>query len=334
MAKRKPAPLPTHIPASANERMKPDKADTMLIGPVQRMLLRNRPQESVEWRGDGLHPSELSKESFCPRQAVYRATGVAMTEPSVEEFSPETLLIFAEGHNIHDKWQNWWWDLGVLEGEFLCLNCDYRWWATAPEVCPDCTTQERWGIRYLEVPLRSEALCITSHADALVRGVIVEIKSVGAGTVRALHPQLYARYAAKEITHEQLWSEIHKPFPEHLRQAMFYAWLHGVEDVRFLYEWKSTSQPKEFAVKLRMRTIQPMIDKAQSVVDALISDVVPDRPWTENSATACQQCPYRSHCWRPRRKEITRATPQTSTDETPPPGAVARRRRTPEAPRA
>ena len=34
--------------------------------------------------------------------------------------------VFAEGHAIHAKYQTWLWEMGVLFGDWLCLDCGHR----------------------------------------------------------------------------------------------------------------------------------------------------------------------------------------------------------------
>ena len=44
--------------------------------------------------------------------------------------------IFAEGHTIHGKYQDWLWEMGVLYGRWLCLSCHHKWDDTSPRECP------------------------------------------------------------------------------------------------------------------------------------------------------------------------------------------------------
>jgi hypothetical protein len=41
--------------------------------------------------------------------------------------------IFAEGHAIHGKYQDWLWEMGVLWGRWLCLSCHNKWDDTSPD---------------------------------------------------------------------------------------------------------------------------------------------------------------------------------------------------------
>jgi len=69
-----------------------------------------------------LHPSELCKTNWCPRSSWYTMTGVPKPP---EEFRFQTLNIFAEGNAIHNKYQSWLADAGVLCGDWIC-SCGNR----------------------------------------------------------------------------------------------------------------------------------------------------------------------------------------------------------------
>ena len=116
--------------------------------------------------------------------------------------SAQAIRSSSEGNAIHDKWQGWLWDLGLLKGMFYCHPCENVWWDQAPEACPKCE-QQRWGMRYREVPVIDEAMMLGGRADAQIPSFrppttddptedeLVEIKSVGPGTVRYERPELF-----------------------------------------------------------------------------------------------------------------------------------------------
>jgi CRISPR/Cas system-associated exonuclease Cas4 (RecB family) len=306
MAARKPKPLPRSVKGdsrTAKALAETMKNDSGPVGKVQRMLLANALNDNSR-PTNVIHPSELCKNDWCSRRAYYRITGVEETEPG--EINHRSEAMFEEGHSIHDKWQGWFWDIGLLEGMFFCHNCRNYWWDVAPTECSECG-QARWGLRYREVPIKYEDMLIGGRADGILDDEMLEVKSIGPGTTRWERPELHGQYQRKEITLEQMWGAIKRPFVSHSKQAMFYAavWnlAHPREDplhrIRFVYEWKPYQAVKTFVVNLNEGYIEDMIEAAKDVTWAVRNRRVPSRPRpaVEEPEKFCKSCTYRSHCW-------------------------------------
>lgn len=212
-----------------------------------------------------LHPSEICKRDWCPRSSWYTIKGYERDE---KPLSFQTLNIFAEGHNIHGKWQAWLMDAGVLE---------------APEV-----------------PIYDEEHRIMGHADGIISDkkgkAILEIKSVGAGTVRVEDFELFESAESPE----DMWKKVRKPFLTHLRQVNLYMYCTGIHEAIFIYEWKATQDVKEFSVKYQPELIEGILAGCRSVIRGLESGIPPMRPtWVEDSShKTCKACPYRKVCWK------------------------------------
>jgi len=217
-----------------------------------------------------LHPSEICKRDWCPRASMYKILGY--TPEKERDYGFQTLNIFKTGHDIHDKWQGWLERAGVL-------------------------TQK-------EVPLYSEEYHIKGNADGIILDytgeAVLEIKSVGAGTVRFENPELYYKYSKQEITHEELWTKIRQPFPSHLRQLNIYMFVLNIHSGIVLYEWKATQACKEFEVKLQKALIEPILAACALVKKALMDGILIARPvWaTTKEHTTCKQCPFKTECWK------------------------------------
>lgn len=244
-----------------------------------------------------LHPSELSKKDWCPRASVYKITGVPAS-PESHTFS--RLNVFAEGNSIHEKWQRWLWEAGILEGDWNCETCDTRWTAVAPDTCPSCS-----GVRivYREVPIRSDGYRIIGHADGKILDkegqALIEIKSVGVGTVRFEKPSLFMDYNKGVVTLDEMWKAIKTPFASHVRQGNLYMHCTGIDTIVFIYEWKPTQEVKEFVVKYNEEVVNPILDNCKLVIDHLNKNTIPNRPtWaTDQSIAGCKYCPYKKVCW-------------------------------------
>ena len=246
---------------------------------------------------DHLHPSELSKKDWCPRSAWYKI----MKYPAASEsLSFSRLNVFEEGHSIHNKWQTWLWKAGVLSGDWYCESCNHRWSAVAPTTCAMCSSTR---IVYREVPIHNDEHRILGHADGLVVDksgeALIEIKSVGIGTVRFEKPGLYADYANGQLTIDEVWKMIKSPFASHIRQGNLYMHCTGVHTIIFLYEWKPTQEVKEFIVNYNEDIVNPILDNCKLVLNHLESGVTPSRPdWAAKTSAGCKYCPYIKECWK------------------------------------
>jgi CRISPR/Cas system-associated exonuclease Cas4 (RecB family) len=247
-----------------------------------------------------IHPSDLAKRDWCPRANWYT---IREQPKDPENFAFQRLNVFAEGHYIHAKWQDWLNHAGVLEGWWQCSNtiCNHKWEAISPKSCPSCGTPYPL---YREVPLSNEEHMILGHADGIINDAngraLIEIKSVGLGTVRFEAPDLFNSYQKGDITLDGLWKKIRQPFPSHIKQGLLYMYCTGIHEMVYLYEWKPTQEVKEFVVGFTPELVQPMLDNCKRLMTALQKDIPPMRPmWAESSSsTGCKYCSYKKTCWR------------------------------------
>lgn len=304
--KRKPKPLPRSLKADgALTVLKPKRArgDADLVDSVRRHLLLRRQDDQRD--RTGIHVSEISKDKWCPRQTYYR---LLLGDPEPDKLNSQSELIFAEGHNIHNKWQTWLWEMGVLRGVFKCLMCGWKDWAIAPQRCPRCMARalDHHGprfLRFVEVPVRRDDHRIIGHADGDLVGNgfdgLLEVKSMSPGSVRIELPHLHAKYQKGELSDAQLWSSIGNPFPSHVRQGLFYGWMADRPKIYFLYEWKTYQWAKCFTVERNDDLIARRAGLCLDIVHALDNDGRPPaRPqFAEQSKDPCKSCPYNEQCW-------------------------------------
>jgi hypothetical protein len=279
------------------------RSDGVLLPRIERHVMKT-PQMDVRPADHSLafmHPSDMSKPDWCHRHDYYRIVGTpegkaARVNPS---FRMENAL--AEGHTIHDKYQRWLWEMGVLWGMWLCLECGHRFGALSPKICQFCLSTR---IIYKELPLRRNQMKVEGHADAAVhaewfRG-LVEVKSIGIQTLRFEAPRLYNRYQDGESA-EDIWWKIQRPFGSHLRQGMLYLWMAWptYEQIVFIYESKFHQQTKEFVVQYNRNLIEPILEQVKAVSHGVKSGTPPERPsWAEDAVSkVCVSCVYRNTCW-------------------------------------
>lgn len=297
---RRPKPKPVKPVKAADTRLRPAKQRTSVLDHAQRMLVKDSFDDNRSW--EYVHPSDLSKSNYCIRKMVYGRLGY---EPEPRQFQPGSLQVFEEGHSIHDKWQKWMWRLGHLTGMFRCIVCGHRWMSTSPEKCPECDVPAFHGkdiafLRYDEVPVVDEKHGIRGKADAIYKSAVVEIKSVGPGTVRFEDPGLWNKAREEGWDTHRMWGAIGHPFPTHIRQGTIYARILGLNEIIFIYEWKPTSGVKEFALLPRFQSLDERFDDCLDVTYWAQKGKVPRRPrWAEHpkKTQECKDCPYNQRCW-------------------------------------
>jgi hypothetical protein len=230
-----------------------------------------------------LHPSEMVKADWCLRASYFALTGA-----EVKKDKPNLRLqsIFDEGHSIHAKWQNWFKEMGVLYGAWG--DSTGTSWAVATDI--------HKSVDYKEVPLVLPELMIAGHADGWIKGIgddcLIEIKSIGAGTLRFEAPELLAK-ADGDLT--KAWRSIRRPFRTHILQGQMYLELakrifgdDAPNEIVFIYELKADQDYREFTIKADYEFVAPIFEKAQLVVDAFKAGVPLE--CTNNGALGCKQC--------------------------------------------
>jgi hypothetical protein len=278
----------------------------------------------------------MAKSDWCHRQSYYRLSETPTTDPG-ERFSFQLETIFAEGHEIHRKWQTWLWDMGRLWGTWHCTLCNHVWQATAPTACPveDCLAG-KGRIEYWEVPLSAEdpnnpnPLPLAGHEDGAddQTNALIEIKSIGLGTLRIEEPELLSEYRVtttegkKIYDLEALWQGLRHPLLSHRKQTGIYLALAKemglpYDKVTFLYEYKPTQSVKAFTVKYNDTLIRPLLDKAEEVKYSLAEGIPPPRPdHTGKETKVCKNCPWLTKCYAD--DEDGSAPAQVVPDDVPP----------------
>lgn len=274
------------------------KANNDLLTDIERHLLYEAtlPEER---RQDVIHPSEMAKTGWCPKATYLRiklAREGRLAPREAHRFQLEN--IFEEGHEYHRKWQDRLRRMGRLRGWWLCLSCSAKWEDVSPERCVDCDST---ALSYREVGLVDREHLIHGSADGEVtpapddddgETVLIEIKSIGEGTVRIEMPSVLMRYSyevetsrgstRKVIDQQQVWRDITHPFAPHLRQGLIYLRLRAlrtdlppVDKIVFIYEYKPTSAVKTFEVRRDDDLVQELWDQAADVVYGLKSGKAP-----------------------------------------------------------
>ena len=259
------------------------KKDTRVLGSVERFLL-SKPRDGSR-RTDVLHPSEMASGNWCYRASYFQLLG--QTPQANRKMSMRLLSVFEEGHFIHAKWQRWFQQMNVLYGKWYCVECEEMFWGGS-----DC---HDGPLEYREVPLFYEPLRISGHSDGWLVGLgdplMLEIKSVGVGTLRWEAPELLIE---NDNDIEKAWKALKAPFQKHITQVQIYmklAELLGYEDVPqeavLIYECKANQEAKEFVVHKSDFGITELFDAAKMICDA-VRDKKP--PVCNLSSDECSNC--------------------------------------------
>jgi rubrerythrin/CRISPR/Cas system-associated exonuclease Cas4 (RecB family) len=272
------------------------KDEYRLLSRVESVLGQQIAEKNGQRDTAHIHPSEMSKHDWCERASYYQITGEDVSDP--ESFSLRRLNIFAEGHYIHEKWQEWMWRAGGLVGVFRCHRCGYGWMDKSPERCPECGSND---LRYREVPIQNDEYLILGHADGewedSTGRALVELKSIGLGTIRFDAPALYIAYEQKQIDLDELWRRIKRPLMAHRKQINLYMYVRALFNAIVIYEWKPTQEVKEFHLTYDDALVRPLLAKAKKVVDALHDEIPPPRPAPARDSPLCKMCPFKTKCW-------------------------------------
>ena len=264
------------------------KRDTRLMGAIERHILArdfdNRDQTV-------LHPSDIIKPEWCALASYHALNG-----NYVETRERPTLRlqsIFDTGHGAHAKWQGYLRDMGVLYGAWE--DSTGRSWALSSEV--------HKSVEYKEVPLVSKRHRISGHSDGWVKTMgedfLIEIKTIGAGTIRMEAPGLFN--GAQDV--ESAWRNIRQPFPSHILQGQVYLHLAHImvedgllesapSEIVYIYELKANQDYKEFSVAYNPEHSAQFFDSALDVVWALENNRPPQ--CNIDSVIGCARCkPFR-----------------------------------------
>lgn len=267
------------------------KTDSRLIGNIERHLMA-RPAGNRDYTV--LHPSEIIKKDWCRRASWFLLSG----QPRVAE-KPNLRLqsIFDEGHYIHAKWQTWFREMDVLFGMWKCQVCKEITEGVSVMQCEHCNSLL---LDYAEVTLSDTRHRIKGHTDGWIRGIgedcLIEIKSIGPGTIRNEAPQLMKDADGDFM---KAWNNVRRPFSPHIMQGQLYLELarrmfgeDAPKEIVFLYELKADQSYKEFTIKADPELVQHIFHAAKVLVDAVEDNYVVD--CNNNPGGTCKQCaPYK-----------------------------------------
>jgi len=261
------------------------KVKTRVLGSVERHVL-SKPLDDSR-RTNVLHPSDMVDSAWCHRASYFHILGES---PVKRDFSFRILSVFEEGHAIHNKWQTWFKEMGVLYGLWYSDTDNIYEWGLSSEMEEGTSVFD-----YKEVPLHYPELHIAGHSDGLLVGLgdplMLEIKSIGAGTLRWEIPELFAE---NNGDFEKTWKKIDSPFIKHVNQVQIYMKLAELlkleyvpQEAVLLYESKASQEVKEFVVSKSDFGIADLFKSAEMIAESVKAKTPPP---CNISSVGCKRC--------------------------------------------
>jgi len=264
------------------------KKESRVLTTVERHLITK--PAPTDRRSDVLHPSAMIKDDWCHRSSYFQLLGFP-PPPSKYRVTLSQKRVFQTGHDIHAGWQNIFRDMDTLWGKYFCNDCTDTFIGL-----PSSHKADAKHFRYDEVSLNYEPLRISGHADGILLGfgepLMLEIKSIGAGTFRFESPQLMSEFNGNL---DAMWKALDAPFMSHIKQAQMYMKLaeliklpYQPQEALFLYENKSNQNHKEFVIHKSDFGISHILDEAAQIVAAVDKGEAPT--CNINANERCYQC--------------------------------------------
>lgn len=258
--------------------LKVDKT-TRVLSSVERHFIAK--PKADDRRQDVIHPSEMVSDTWCHRAQYFKLIGAVPAVPKDRGVNLKKRLIFEEGHAIHRKWQEVFYECGTLYGKWLCTRCNASMVGLSPAECITCGKNDK--IVYKEVSLNYAPYKIAGHADGILVGyespLLLEIKSIGQGTFVWEDPE-YAKLHDHDLF--RMWADLDKPFMKHINQAQMYMKLCELMELEiqpqeacFIYELKANQEYKEFIVPKSDFSIGHLLEAAKMISEAVDNKTPP-----------------------------------------------------------
>lgn len=286
---------------------KPEQA----VKSVQRLLHEALRFVQEERDPAKLHASDLTRmeknRNFCPREAALKIA-LGVRRPS-ETIITSKAMTFALGRLVEDKVRGLFADMGLLVGDWECVQCGTRY--RMMKRPPQCTACGAYTLRYVEPRAVSALTGISCGIDILLnrdgkRLDIVELKTMDKEAFadlkaplveHRLRTQLYLRCAAEDPA---LKDRVNTD-----RASLLYVtkggW--GVKtgaDENWPFKDGGFSPFREYPIARDDAAVEPFAEFGRQVMRYLADGTVPKR--VENCVSpGCAragECPVAQHCWK------------------------------------
>ncbi|MFW6173467.1 MAG: PD-(D/E)XK nuclease family protein [Elusimicrobiota bacterium] len=269
------------------------------------------------------HPSAFGK---CLRQMQYfRYAEEGLLDMPVQEFEPNIVRIFDNGHFMHDRWQNYFEDIGILMGVWECKNpfCYLYDDNGNPKVSVDSKNRRIYGkdskngifkpeecicgctdFQYKEVTVYSEEMNLCGHAD-----LIVDFSKLSTDRYKGILwdfnidqlPQNPIVIDMKTMNDYRWKQKLMKygPSMEYKIQLCIYANLLDVDFGLLLYENKNNQDIRAFKVEKNTDTVFALIRQQAMQMNAMANfdpKKLPPPRYADKTNKECSRCPFKKIC--------------------------------------
>jgi len=222
------------------------------------------------------HPSEFHD---CVRKLAYKHYGVE----GDDNIKPDLQRIFDNGHYMHDRYTQYFTDMGLIYGVWECANplCaekygkDELMGIPKPDSCTECGCSK---LHYNEVNVVDKEHCFSGHVDCIFKMSkqfhVVDFKTMNS----------------------RMFGQLKGPLEKHVIQITIYLWILDIQTGFLLYENKDTQKIKIYEVEKNSELVNKIKSRAKSLKRILEKKKLPKRPF-EKSSKQCKRCPFKKVCW-------------------------------------
>lgn len=237
----------------------PDKVS--LAGALQRERLRRKRSKGKRPASQYFNPS-LVTYGYCRRSKVAQQLG--LHTPMVDLPTPKEQLMFDMGHKIHDIIQGYFWECGMLEGEFRCNQCKETWYTTSPEACPKVPlTHRNKFMEFREVTLKNDEYKMRGRADGIIKLEVEKQIERHLMDIKSIANRLPSS-SEKQFCFEDLKDG---PKQDHVVQLNFYMWMSEIHQGHLFYVAKNTHQIKSFYLEHDFSIIAGYLEDIKITLD-------------------------------------------------------------------
>tara|TARA_Y100000310_G_scaffold344994_1_gene461020 strand:- start:4860 stop:6821 length:1962 start_codon:yes stop_codon:yes gene_type:complete len=259
-------------------------------------------------RDDGLYLTDHCIITHnCLRKAQYkRYEELGLIKVKHEVFDSKKLRLFDKGHNMHNRWQGYFAEMGILKGCWTCKNplCSFEYGIEetqgvfCPKVCDECGCER---FKYKEMQVFSKELKFRGNVD-----LILDFANFKEDQFNGVRPAFNMDSLPKkpivvdmktanddQFKRKVLAKGVH---PEYIVQLLIYIHLLNCEYGIIIYENKNNSELAAYKIdrdeeKFKLISEQVLLLEAMSETKVL----PPPRPKTI-SDYECKYCEFAPHC--------------------------------------
>jgi CRISPR/Cas system-associated exonuclease Cas4 (RecB family) len=224
------------------------------------------------------HPSEFHE---CVRKLAYKFYEVE----GKNTITPDLQRIFDNGHYMHDRYVQYFRNIGIIYGVWVCANplCSHKIGEDEDigikepeEPCEKCGCDKYF---YHEVNVNNKEHWFSGHVDCIFKlsgdFSLVDFKSMNS----------------------RMFGQLREPLEKHVIQITIYLWILDMKSGFLLYENKDTQKMKLYEVERNAELVEQIKKRAMGLKKILQQKKLPKRPFKKDSKQ-CKSCQFKKVCWK------------------------------------